>query len=275
MSMENIRLIKELLANLNLEVITSGYLRCYETWGDIDYTPDYSKLYFILDGEGWLRIDGTDYYPQQNGLYLMPQGVLQSFGNTNMDNRLLKYWVHFNASVGDVNLFDLIECPCYVNVKDVGYITGMFNQLTTGAGSDGLTSSLMAKAALNTILSYFIDNIDSIALKKTAGLDRLSEVIRHIDLHLTDDITIDSLAAIACLHPNYFIRYFKKHTGISPITFINKRRIEKAKRLLAAGGMVIKQIADETGFKNEFYFSKSFKKLVGLSPSEYRSKSNI
>jgi two-component system response regulator YesN len=63
---------------------------------------------------------------------------------------------------------------------------------------------------------------------------------------------------------------FKEETGIPVTEYINMARIKKAKELLANTSLKVYEIAYEVGFNDQHYFSSVFKKIVGLSPTEYR-----
>lgn len=68
----------------------------------------------------------------------------------------------------------------------------------------------------------------------------------------------------------YLGQLFKKETGLSLNDYINKVRINKAKKLLKETGAMVYEIADQVGFSDSQYFSTVFKKIVGVSPKEYR-----
>ena len=71
-------------------------------------------------------------------------------------------------------------------------------------------------------------------------------------------------------HPNYFIRYFKEATGLSPMEYISNLRIEHAKRMLQTEEMAIQDIAKAVGFKSSYYFARIFKRKTGFTPTDYR-----
>ena len=83
------------------------------------------------------------------------------------------------------------------------------------------------------------------------------------------------LAEIANLNPTYFSNLFSKLIGISPLQYLNKRRIEKAQELLIGTHDTLYLIARQVGFSDEYYFSRIFKKTVGISPDKYRKQQNI
>lgn len=106
------------------------------------------------------------------------------------------------------------------------------------------------------------------------GLDsrRLQRVIDYIDANLAQPITLDDLAAVASLSRFHFSRMFKIATGQSPSTFVGHRRLEMAKIRLAAG-LSIAQIAFDCGFSSESNFVRSFKRVGGMTPGEFRRMS--
>ena len=97
-------------------------------------------------------------------------------------------------------------------------------------------------------------------------------VKRYIRENYKDDISLSSAADKANISSVYLSRLFKKEEGINFLDYLNQCRIEEAKKLLKDVQYNILDVADETGFKNTRYFSKIFKKNVGITPSEYRKR---
>lgn len=81
---------------------------------------------------------------------------------------------------------------------------------------------------------------------------------------------VDELAALAGLSVPHFFRRFRKVTGATPLDWLRRERISEAKRRLSQSRDPIRVIAEELGYADQFYFSRDFKKLVGLSPRHYR-----
>ena len=74
---------------------------------------------------------------------------------------------------------------------------------------------------------------------------------------------------------SHFSRVFKAALGTSPIGWLRRERISQAKRRLAETGDDIKQIAEQVGYGDRFYFSKDFKQLAGLTPREFRRRETL
>lgn len=269
--MNNHALLTNYLSNLKVDLFMADYNLCSTNWRDIDYTPDYSKFYFICEGEGWLKIGDREYYPKPGELFLMPEGVKQSYSYIS-DRPFQKYWCHFSAKVGDINLFRMLEMSHVCRVADPDVIQEIFSSLTDHMKSDAVYAHLLAKSKLMEIFSYFIMNInvDEIIFKNLTSIEKLSKILAYIDSHIEYNITVHELAEIAYMHPNYFIRLFKQQIGVPPIQYIARKKIEKAKELLISTQASVGEIAHDLGFSDLYYFSKQFKKNVGLTPSEFR-----
>ncbi len=93
-----------------------------------------------------------------------------------------------------------------------------------------------------------------------------------IQSHFGERISIESIAAEINMSPRTFQRRFKKATGDSPLVYLNRFRIEMAKRMLEKGNFSIEEIAIRIGYESSGSFRKIFNKHAGLSPSEYRKK---
>ncbi|MBW5445224.1 AraC family transcriptional regulator [Cohnella sp. CFH 77786] len=271
--MDNARqqLIRLYLDNLQVRVTEMGYNQVLPDWRDLDYTPDYNKFYLICDGEGWLKIGDKEYAPHPGQWFLMPQGVKQSYSYT-AGPRFTKYWCHFTAKVGENNLFNLLHIPVLLESGVEGEPQRLFQELLSCEADTSLTSPLLLKAAMMKLIAYYVEH----AAAGAAGVEPaessvpLQAVIEHIHLHYDRNLTIDELAERAHLHPNYFIRVFRRHFGTSPIQYVNRKRIEEAKWLLASTDLLLAEIGAKVGIPDVSYLSKLFKSSTGLSPTAYR-----
>lgn len=99
---------------------------------------------------------------------------------------------------------------------------------------------------------------------------KILDAISYIQLNLHQELSVSELAKRANQNSDYFSRLFKQHTGERPVNYINKKRFERAQYLIVTTPMAFAQIAAHTGFENVFYFSKMFKKIIGLPPGKYK-----
>lgn len=98
----------------------------------------------------------------------------------------------------------------------------------------------------------------------------LREIIAHMDDHPEDHFQVEELARCSGVTPTIFYQQFKTHTSLSPLQYITKNRMEKARRLLATGEMEIRDVAGEVGYQDVYYFNRVFKKMIGIPPYRYQ-----
>ena len=99
---------------------------------------------------------------------------------------------------------------------------------------------------------------------------RLFRVLDHIDRHLECDVTLDSLASVACLSQFHFARAFKQAVGQSPLRYVIARQLERAKVLLIEGETPLVEIALALQFSGQANFSRAFRQSMGMAPGHYR-----
>lgn len=105
---------------------------------------------------------------------------------------------------------------------------------------------------------------------QTAENDRITQAIRYMNTHLCEPMTVHDVACAVNCSQSHFSREFKAHTGYSPYEYIVLRRIDRAKHMLTATRMTVKEIAYHTGYNSEENFIHSFQKNVGISPTLFR-----
>lgn len=108
----------------------------------------------------------------------------------------------------------------------------------------------------------------------TVGNSQIAEAIdkskTYFSEHYNEDIRIDEYASSQGMSTSWFIRNFKQYAGETPMQYILARRIHNAELLLKNPQYNITEISQIIGYENPLYFSRVFKKIKGLSPSDYR-----
>src|SRR5690606_3599632 len=103
--------------------------------------------------------------------------------------------------------------------------------------------------------------------------DRLNVIYRYTLEHYMDQITLEEVAKLACMTPNAFCTYFKKYTRKTYFSFLNDLRIRQAcEKLLRGNYPTIASVAYDCGFINTITFNRVFRRLLGMTPTEYVQK---
>ena len=87
-----------------------------------------------------------------------------------------------------------------------------------------------------------------------------------------DSISVSDLCSLCLMSESQLRRLFRQNTGLSPGEYKNEFRVKRACAMLMSGNLAIAEISDVLGFDNVYYFSKVFKKIMGVSPGSFRDK---
>jgi AraC family transcriptional regulator len=150
-------------------------------------------------------------------------------------------------------------------------------ELTTGAAGGRLLVEALSNVLAVHLIRQFVAN-DRATRRPRGGLPqrKLRAAVDYIDEHLDSELTLDDLAAVAHLSPYHFARQFKTSTGLPPHQYVIARRIERAKQLLRGGDdLSLAQVAARSGFWDQGHFSRHFKRLVGITPRQFRMSARI
>src|SRR5262245_9908004 len=147
-------------------------------------------------------------------------------------------------------------------------------ELTAG----GAGGRLAAESLANILAVHLIRHVSAPrqpALRRDGTLPRarLRAVVGYIEEHLDAGPTLEQMAAIARLSPNYFAWQFKRATGLPPHQYVIARRVERAKQFLQTGGVVsLAEVAAHAGFSDQSQFSHHFKRLIAVTPGQFRTR---
>ena len=235
-----------------------------------DMVYDCNRYLFVVSGRGRLQALNQDVELVPGTLCVLLYGVAHRIVVEPGDELHIK-WCHFHMSYGDREIYRLLALPFTVAVENKEQASALFDRVIREIRTGRLTSRLRIKAAMLELISMYLE---SIPLGKAAAypspeLQKIDTVLKYIDDHLADNITVEDLARQVYLHPNYFIVFFKSMMGLSPIQYVNHRRMEVAKTLLLQPDCNISDVAARIGMQL-YYFSRMFKAHTGLTPSRYR-----
>lgn len=183
----------------------------------------------------------------------------------NTDLNLVDYFIEkcekekIISEVFDFFSFDCIE-RCNVNPNEIDAEIREFEQ-----------SGYSDRERLAKIIGIIKSGKDVSKRKEEALLLRLKD---YISEHLTADITVEDMASELYISYYYMCHLFKSKTGFSVSTYRNRKRIEKAIKLLVNTDKKIADIAIECGFNTISYFTENFTKFAGTSPTSFRGSAN-
>lgn len=144
----------------------------------------------------------------------------------------------------------------------------LFKKALDTYNNGGFTSNLELKSLMYQIISMTFKETEREFFRKT-GYKGIKDAVKFIESNYKEKITVENLAKISGYSISHFARLFKEIYSVSPVEYVNRQRIERAKSMLRTEMFTLTEIAEECGFLNVYYFSRIFKQLVGVTPKKY------
>ncbi|QHT61866.1 AraC family transcriptional regulator [Paenibacillus lycopersici] len=204
---------------------------------------------------------------QKGDVLFIPAGTVRGGRGTGDHQR---YATHFTLEAHDRALLPILEDnrPCHASIGAFEYFKQRFLLLQHHRLMRGPYSETTCYAILLELLG--IINYERDRWKLPAKKINMAEDIKHYLLgHYREPVTLRDLAGFTGRTPNHISHAFKSVTGLTPIEYLHHVRIAKAKELMFDRMMPISEIAEETGFCDQAYFNRVFKKLTGCSPTAF------
>jgi AraC family transcriptional regulator len=149
-------------------------------------------------------------------------------------------------------------------------------ELTTGGGGGRLAAESLANVlAVHLIRQVLAPRQPPRGPDGALPQGRLHAVVEYIEEHLDVSPTLAQIAAVAGLSPYHFARQFKTATGLPPHEYLIARRVERAKQFLQGGELSLAEAAAQAGFSDQSQFSRHFKRLIGVTPGQFRMSARI
>lgn len=231
--------------------------------------PDDHLLIYCRSGQGWLETADGRFEVAAGDLLLLPKDVAHAYG-ADAKSPWTIYWVHFDGSLSE-DFLGLLGTQALRRIGVQPRLLGDFEALL-GLQRQSLNVLPFIHAAhrLQAMLSSLAVLPARVNLKSGRVLDieAVQAVMRE---HLHDSLNLDELAAQFKLSRFHFAKTYRALTGHAPIQDFIQLKMALACRLLDRGDMEVRQVAEQLGYDDPYYFSRLFRKVVGMAPSHYRA----
>lgn len=268
MKNERFALADKVFNNINIEILDHGHFYGDRSWRHFHVTSPFNRLYFILNGEGYLE-NGTHKVTLEPGrMYLIPSHSTNTYI---CDSTLEKFYIHFRTELlFGRDIFELAD-----SFFSLPYDIMSLEKILTTLNEETLTSIFMLKSFLYDALGKCLPLIWDGLQSQLEVLYKYRNVYKLIRESHSWKLTPKDISEQVCIPYADLLKDFKKDTGSSLKICINSMVLQWAKEKILLTDMSLKEIAFSLDFADEFYFSRFFKKHTGLSPKEYRKRNKI
>lgn len=292
--------MKQTIDDLHIFTLHTGYAEHNGDWNWKNVRSPFARLYYVTEGQAQVIIHSSKSQEEEETIHLRP-GCLYFIPpftlHSNVCDGIFKhYYIHVlenpansfhylteytyprevKAQSMDIELFKSIcsinpflslsisNPTIYDNDTSLTHNIDLGNQRPVG-------DKVESRGILYILMSRFIREAKQ---NKKITDPRIIRAIDYINSHMNLAINVDEIAEEAAMSKDYFIRIFRKETGMTPVIFATKRKMERAETLLTTTKIPIKSIAFNLGYEDTSYFYRIFKKNVGKSPQQYRDGSH-
>lgn len=259
--------------NVPLKIRYISTSKFEKDWHSTMHSHNYTELFYVLFGQGEFRVEEAVFSVSPSDMVIINSEIEHT--ERSVYQSPMEYIV-LGFEGGDILLQDSNEQRyCAFKCDNVSKeIEFYLREILRELGDRPMYYSTVANSMLEILYIKLLRHKSvSIQLEPTKKGSRECEYIkRYIDNNFVENITLDLLAEITHLSKFYIAHTFTKEFGISPINYLNQKRIEESRYYLINTSYTIIQIAQLLGFSSGSYFSQRFAKTEKISPREYRKK---
>jgi AraC-like DNA-binding protein len=281
------------LDSLNLNLLNVGFSEHNASWNWKEVCSPFARIYYVKAGRAKTYAGGKVYLLEPDCLYLTPPFTLH---DDECDGYFALYYIHFYEKVlNRESLFDRYDFPVAVKAAPIDLLLAerltqlnpdsylrhfdpaqydnipTFSQHIAENSRMPLHVTVETQGILLQLMSKFIRQATAKSEHKDA---RISKALQYIHEHICQPISVSRLADISCISEDHFIRIFKKELQLTPLQYVNIKKIEKAQLLLLTTDMPVSDVSFELSIENVSYFNRIFKLHTGTTPKCYRRKYN-
>lgn len=247
----------------NFNVLEANYMEIGKEWKSMVNEFKHVRIYYIRSGSAELTLTNQTITLEEGYLYFIPAfSVLEGNCKSNMGH----YFIHMAPDIFTEHFFKMLllknRRPLSREIADY-----LFLKIIKSSENDSFYSRQASDSALKLLFTNFFEGTK---IEET-NIGKFTKAFEYIDAHLGEKIYIKDLSKLVCLDDKYFSNIFKQTFGTSVQQHILNKRADRAKELLATD-VTIAEISNALGFFDPASFTNFFKKQVGLSPKQFRSK---
>lgn len=232
------------------------------------------EIIFVTAGEAVVRVDGREIVVREGESVILGMNVLHAVGTYSSAGF---YYLIVDRSFCRENYFDTNLLDFELLVRDKR-LHDMVKELAEAYShlNDRKFVKQDIRAKVLSLMAYVCGNYayEIEEGKSDRSLNFIKDSISYICCNFNRPLTLEEVSRNAGVSKYYFVRVFHEVTGESFVKYLNKVRCDYAKQLLLNSDKPISRICEECGFFAPSYFSRTFKKYVGVLPSEYRANCN-
>lgn len=262
-------------SNIELNLYTCGVESCKSGHSYGPALRSGYMIHYILKGKGIYKINGKTYHLKKNEGFLIEPNTLIYY-EADKDSPWQYTWIGFNGTKAKEYLKRTTlssNNPIFSYAESSDLLKSMNDIISASKTTSNRNLIILSKLyEFLYLLCECFPNHEVIITDRPKNY--IEEALLFIQQNYADNITIKDVSNHICIDRSYLHRLFKKFINKSPQQYLLSLRMEKAASLLTTSTLRISDISRSVGYTDALLFSKTFKKIKGLTPSEFRSKNS-
>lgn len=262
-----------------LYVTTSKY---EGDWQSILHSHPFSELFYVVNGNGTFVAEGSEFPVSKNDMVIINphvQHTEKSLYTTPLDYIVLgidglsfsfeniataQDGISMQTASGAVYKYNMQSSNVYA------YLNIMLEEISHKKENYETVCQNLLEILLVCMLRN--DNLSIVQEDKNLLNRECTQIKNYLDANYAEDITLDTLASLTHMNKYYMAHAFTKYAGMSPMSYLQQKRVQEARSLLESTNCSIAQISNILGFSSQSYFSQVFKKTTGKTPIQHRAE---
>ncbi len=259
------------LSKVNCKLLYVTQASYATDWHSLLHSHPFTELFYVLKGSGEFHVDNESFEVQEDDLVIINSNTFHT--ESSNQKQPLEYIV---LGLDGVSLLadssQQYSLHNYSNFKHeiLFYIKTLYQEARLKSDYYDLISQNLVEVLIMNIIRRTHISLTVKTPKKSTR--ECAYVKQYIDKNFHEDLSLDSLCEISYMNKYYLVHSFKKFYNVTPIQYVNQKRLEKACALLQHTDHSVSEIAQIIGMSSQSYFIQSFKKNYETTPNSYRKQ---
>jgi AraC-like DNA-binding protein len=228
---------------------------------------DYYNLWYPLKGEGIISINSENYPIRPGSAFILrPNDVISAY--CYKEKPIVNFASHWKFK----DPTQMITPYYNITLSDPLFFNSIIERCMQAKLMEGEQNAYLIENYVLMLISIIIR--DGTQSDTPNWDDKIMLLVEKITENPRKDWSVDKMSALAAISRAQLNRRFRRVTQMSPIEFVVKTRLDNAMILLKDSQLSMEEIAESTGYKDLYFFSRQFKKKIGISPLQFRKKSS-
>lgn len=259
------------IPKINSRLLSISLSKDEKDWTSVLHTHPFTEIFFVLNGKGKFLFH-REIRPIETGDLIIIPPYLEHTEQSIPGMPPLEYYIIGLDGIAFQANGSTATAQIFCNFEQRMLIADLFAQIyyevkAKQYGADMICQNLLEILILRIVRSQHVVPVPINSVRTTKECVQIKE---YLDTNYAEHITLETLTSLTHMNKYYMAHSFTKFTGMSPIQYLNRRRLETACQLLRDTDFSVSDISSQTGFSSQSYFTQTFRKVYGITPIKYR-----